>query len=84
MCRCPGFCNGDPATTVGAHVRLVGVSGMSMKAPDLFIAWACSGCHDFLDGRTPSLVPYSERRLMLLEGMARTQYELIQLGHLNV
>jgi hypothetical protein len=79
-CRCPGYCNGDTATTVLAHVRMIGISAMSMKAPDFFAADACSGCHDFLDGRVPSLVPYEQRRSMLLEGMIRTQHERLASG----
>lgn len=80
MCRVPTYCNRDTETTVAAHVRIIGISGMGMKAPDFFTAWACSGCHDVLDGRTPSLLTYAERRTLLLEGMVRTQHEKLASG----
>jgi hypothetical protein len=80
MVRVPLVCIGDPLTTVLAHVRLIGVSGMSVKAPDWFAAWACSACHDYVDGRTPTMDSYDTRRLLLLEGMVRTQYELLSRG----
>lgn len=83
--RVPGWCNHEPETTVLAHVRMVGYSGMSMKIPDLFAAFACSHCHDIVDGRTPTLeFSYSERRALLLEGMVRTQIYLLERGILLV
>lgn len=81
MVRAPGVCNGNPETTVLAHVRIAGISGMGYKAPDWFGAWSCSACHDYVDGRVPSLDAYDGRRLLLLEGMVRTQYEVLEMGH---
>ena len=75
-----GICNYNAETTVCAHVRMVGVSGMSLKAPDWFTAFACSACHDYVDGRTHKDVPYEKRRLDLLEGMTRTQHIRIERG----
>jgi hypothetical protein len=80
--RVPLVCNHDRATTVCAHVRLIGISGMSLKAPDWFTAFACDACHDYVDGRTHKDVPYETRRLLLLEGMARTQAIRMQQGFL--
>lgn len=80
LCRVPTYCNGDVAKTVLAHVRMIGISAMAMKAPDWFAARACSGCHDVLDGRIPSLLSYGERRALLLEGMLRTQHEHLESG----
>jgi hypothetical protein len=77
LVRVPGVCNCDPATTVLAHVRIIGVSGMSMKSPDWFGAWSCSACHEYVDGKGGD--PYL-RRLMLMEGMLRTQHELMKRG----
>lgn len=54
---------------------------MSMKCPDWFGAWACSGCHDYIDGRTATIDSYDKRRLVHLEGMARTQHEVLLLGY---
>ncbi len=50
LVRTPGVCNGDASTTVLAHVRLTGISGMGLKAPDLLGAWCCSACHAWHDG----------------------------------
>ena len=81
--RVPGVCDGGGETTVLAHIRLIGVSGMGLKAPDLLASFACARCHSLVDGRVKSEWNYPERRLMLLEGMARTQYWLISEGYLS-
>lgn len=87
--RLEGICNHDPATTVLCHVRLIGVSGMSLKAPDILAAWGCSACHAACDVSPPpdddteALRDYEKRRAALLEGMARTQYQLIRRGLLS-
>jgi len=47
--RLPGVCNHNPETTVLAHYRMAGLSGMGMKSPDLCGAWACSACHSYVD-----------------------------------
>lgn len=83
MVRVPGVCNFDPATTVPAHVRLIGVSGMGLKSPDLFISFCCAACHAVCDGQHTSSLSASERRLLLLEGMMRTQAWLVKHGYLN-
>lgn len=45
-------CNGNPETTVLAHIRRGNVAGMGQKPPDTCGVWACSACHDLIDGRT--------------------------------
>jgi hypothetical protein len=83
MVRLP-CCNGNPETTVLAHVRLIGVSGMGIKSPDVCAAWACSDCHDAIDGRAN--VAGFERefvRLAHLEGMVRTLDGLTKEGILS-
>lgn len=72
MVRLPGVCNHNPETTVLAHVRLAGVSGMGMKADDLLGAWACSSCHDAIDRRGHLDLDRDYVRLVHLEGMVRT------------
>lgn len=79
--RIPGVCNRDPSTTVLAHIRLPGVSGVGMKVPDLLGAWACSACHDVIDGRVKAFEGAETLRLYHLEGMARTISELLKEGH---
>lgn len=80
LIRIPGVCNHDPETTVLCHLRMAGISGMGLKAHDWFAAWGCSACHDYVDGRTATLDSYATRRLALLEGVIRTQHELLQRG----
>lgn len=43
-------CNGNPETTVLAHLKN-GWYG-SLKPPDIIAVHACSACHDAIDGRT--------------------------------
>ncbi len=81
MVRLPGICNFNSETVVLAHIRLAGVSGMGMKSPDLIGAWACSACHDEVDGRThKSGMTHDELRLAHFEGMARTIAQLEKEG----
>ena len=78
--RLQTVCNFDPETTVLAHYRLHGLSGIGMKSPDLFGAWACSDCHDCIDGRKRSVFSPSEIAQAHLEGVIRTQHALILEG----
>ena len=81
MVRLPGICNFNSETVVLAHIRVVGVSGMGMKSPDLLGAWACSACHDEIDGRThQSGLSRDELRLAHYDGMARTIAQLEKEG----
>lgn len=81
--RVPGVCDGNPETVVLAHVRKINISGIGMKSPDVFGAWSCMKCHLCVDGHSKSDFTSAERRLMLLEGMVRTQQILIDEGILN-
>jgi hypothetical protein len=81
MVRLVGICNFNSETVVLAHIRIAGVSGMGMKSPDLIGSWACSACHDELDGRThKSGLSRDELRLAHFEGMARTICQLEKEG----
>jgi hypothetical protein len=81
MVRLPGICNFNSETVVLAHIRLAGVSGMGMKSPDLIGAWACSACHDEIDGRTNrSGLTRDELRLAHYDGMVRTIVQLEKEG----
>lgn len=84
MVRVPGVCNGDPATTVLAHYRLGGISGMGIKSPDLLGAWACSACHDAVDRRSRTAWGVDYLKLCHLEGVMRTQAHLLELGWVQV
>jgi hypothetical protein len=78
------YCNGNPETTVLAHDNTPGTSGMGMKCHDVQAAWSCSTCHDIVDGRIKTHYTKTERRVMFLEGMVRTQYALIREGILQI
>lgn len=78
--RLPNICSRDPATTVLAHIRMAGVTGMGLKAADIFGAWACGACHDAVDGRAQTQYSRDYLRLAHLEGMVRTIAELVKMG----
>lgn len=65
-------CNYDPETTVWAHYSLCGVSGTGLKAPDLCGAFACSCCHDVIDGRVKSDLTRIQIESHMLHGMVRS------------
>jgi hypothetical protein len=67
-------CNRDPETTVLAHLNLRSIfrCGMGQKPPDWAGAWACSSCHDLIDGRTSTDYSKEECEHMHLVGMVRT------------
>lgn len=78
-------CNHDPATTVLAHLRMSGITGIGQKAPDILGAHCCSRCHTA--GDTYGASEGYERdfvRLAFLEGVMRTQYRLIKAGLLKI
>ena len=71
-------CNGDPETTVLAHLRGPWALGIGTKPHDFFCVYACSACHDALDGRNwESRVQdydrlhalYETQSIMFLEGL---------------
>lgn len=81
--RLPGICNGNSETVVLAHFRMAGLCGVGMKPNDLFGAWACSACHDEIDRRTRR-TDDGEAHMAHLEGVIRTQAELIAEGKLKL
>ena len=72
MVRLVGICNHNPETTVLAHIRMTGISGMGLKADDLLGAWACSACHDTIDRRANTDLDRDFVQLAHLEGVMRT------------
>ena len=76
MVRLEGICNHNPETTVLAHIRMPGISGMGIKADDLLGAWSCSACHDAIDRRSHTDLERDYVRLAHLEGMVRTIAQL--------
>jgi hypothetical protein len=82
--RIPNHCLRSNETVVLCHLRIAGLSGIGMKAPDLFGAYGCHRCHAICDGQINSEFTYEERRLFLLEGMVRTQAILLREGKIGV
>lgn len=75
--RIPTVCNGNPETTVLAHVRMAGITGAGQKAPDMLGSWACSDCHAECDRRTQKL-GLAAAWSALMAGVLRTQSILIK------
>ena len=73
--RLPG-CDGGGETTVLAHARIIGVSGMGLKAPDILAAHCCGSCHSKADTDHAN-------ELDFLRGVMRTQALLVKKGVLK-
>lgn len=71
--RLPG-CNNDSTTVVFAHAPSID-NAMGMKqAKDFWGAFACSHCHDVVDGR----VTTSDQRILILERWMAGIYETMK------
>jgi hypothetical protein len=79
--RLPMICNWNPETTVLAHV---GKSHMGGKCSDLFAAFACSACHDVIDGRAKSHLMQDQIELYKYEAMERTQAIWLKEGLIKI
>jgi len=78
--RIPGVCCGDDSTVVLCHLRMAGITGTGMKAPDELGAWGCHTCHAETDRRTRIISDEDAVQLMFLEGIMRTLNILILRG----
>ena len=77
--RIPGICSHNCQETVLAHIRLAGVTGVGMKAPDILGAWACAKCHSLVDSHNGD----DMIQRAFYEGVMRTQDRLIAEGLLK-
>lgn len=77
----PGVCNGNPETTVLAHLN---GAGMGAKDGDQFGAYACSECHSWLDGGYAKHHDRDTRDLLHYRGIIKTQRILFEKGLLLV
>ena len=68
-------CNFNEETTVLAHLRLIGISAMSKKAPDILGAHCCSACHAWVDTHHDP-----QTKLWFAEGVFRTINLLVREG----
>lgn len=71
-----GICNYNPETTVLAHLPHH-TSGTGKKATDLSCAYACSACHDVIDGRR-STAEYQLNKDFYLR---RAQVDTLEIMH---
>lgn len=77
--RLPFICNHDDSTTVFAHINGVRFGhGTGIKTN--FGAYACSSCHDALDGRVKTGYTQEYIKLAHLEGVIETLTILISKG----
>jgi len=66
-------CNSHPCCL--CHFRVMGISGMGMKSPDLIGAWGCHNCHTKVDTCKSDSV-----QLDFAKAVFRTQAILISEG----
>lgn len=78
-----GVCNHNPQTTVAAHLP-DGSGGSSRLAGPLSIAFACSDCHDVIDGRRMVQMDPGDRAFYLRRAQNRTLNRLIDKGVVKV
>ncbi len=79
--RLPGICNYDNNTVVFAHINGVRFGhGIGIKTK--LGAYACSSCHDALDGRTkrPDGIEIDDLKLAHYEGVMETMTRLFEKG----
>lgn len=80
----PGICNRNSETVVAAHSNsLEHGKGVGLKAHDCFIAFACSDCHDAIDGRS-SRLPKEDRKHYWQRGFERTMLYLFENDNIKV
>ncbi len=83
MVRLPGICGNRTDTTVLAHLRMAGLTGIGQKADDRHASVCCFECHEAIDGRVHHRGwTREELRLAHLEGVIRTQQIWIKEGKL--
>ena len=78
--RLIGICNHNSETTVFAHYRKGGLGGMGKKPSDLFGAYACSSCHDAVDGRLSTDIERDYLDSEFKTAVFRTQQLLLNKG----
>ncbi|CAD5376732.1 conserved hypothetical protein [Pseudomonas sp. OF001] len=77
--RLPGVCNWNPETTVLAHLPC-GTKGVGMKGLDTVAVYACSACHDAIDGRGAGEIDWRD----MLRAVAETHQALIRAGIMTI
>jgi hypothetical protein len=80
------ICNYNPETIVCCHSNESDDGkGGRIKAEDIYIAYGCAACHDFVDGRIQrSLWAEVTRKEYLDRGIKRTWKRLIEKGIIKI
>lgn len=83
--RIPGICNHDSNTVTLCHLNS-NSKGVGNKSHDIHAVYACSSCHDWLDGRlTDSSLPQVPKKgSEALRALLETQDIMIQEGLIKV
>jgi len=76
-----GACSSDE-TVVLCHIGRK--RGMGMKCGDHFAIYACSNCHDIIDGRVNSTYSLDELNSEKLRALEETQHKLISKGLIEI
>lgn len=77
-----GVCNHNPETTVLAHLPDES-KGMGRKSDDFVACFACSSCHDFIDGRVGAMTFWEnpiDENFYKRRALTRTWRRWIELG----
>jgi hypothetical protein len=78
LTRVPSYCWGGRDSTVSAHSnRIRDGKGKGIKAHDWAIAFACGGCHYFLDQST---APLEMKLFYFVPAMRLTRLRIIDMG----
>ena len=75
------WCNHNPETTCFAHYGEAGEKGIGLKPDDTSGAYACSICHDWLDGRftqPKGEYPWADKEYYWFRAMRKTWKLLIE------
>lgn len=76
-----GECSSNE-TVVLCHIGKI--RGMGIKCGDHFAVYACSNCHDVMDGRAPAPYGYEMVEGAKMYALERTQQKLIEKGLLVI
>lgn len=88
--RLPGVCNHDTATTVLCHLPgspRTGAKGVGSKAHDTHAVYACSNCHDYIDGRRRKENTGLAGAILLdamVRGLDETHFRMVEDGLISV
>lgn len=69
-------CNFNPETTSFAHLRFFNWAGIGQKVKDILGVYACSDCHDAIDGRSKASWGFDD----LLRALGETLIKLHNKG----